>query len=490
MKETSKILVLCFSFAVVLLLGRDCIADNSTTKGTESQLNGKIAFVIATFDSALAKNLEGDLTGKDISGRVQLPSGSFYRGSGYDDYFVCYPVSIHPADHKFSGMTEEEYPVFYRSVTWEEFCKTSNYKNKRLSYVSIEMDFPMSLAGWELDRVDFLSDVDINDARLYDCTVRGTYPCIRGLNRPDLKEWSARNDKFNFFASTWNYKYNSMRGINLIDFDLRKANFAGKNVAHMFIDSLTHDKRNPNVDLFKDATIADESGKNILPIGISKEQFYRTKNYKEKSLCGLILHDGKHNVEMGEQVDLNGQDLTGAKILGSLSRQHPHTEILNDAIIKNATILVALKYKSGNEKVGFMNEKQLYSTQSYKQGDLTNITFTGDEQLKPLYGNVGVDNGSTGDMKNWNLSRKNLSNCKFERVDLTDANFTDAVITGAIFGRPLYKTINNHKVIIDDFEDDSHLTIDQIKSTWNYKNGLMSGVMLPSRLRRIIDMNK
>jgi O-phosphoseryl-tRNA(Cys) synthetase len=53
------------------------------------------------------------------------------------------------------------------------------------------------------------------------------------------------------------------------------------------------------------------------------------------------------------------------------------------------------------------------------------------------------------------------------------ANFTDAIISGCIF-------TNNVK----------NLTVEQIKSTWNYKVGRMDGIKLPPDIQKALDAEK
>jgi uncharacterized protein YjbI with pentapeptide repeats len=69
------------------------------------------------------------------------------------------------------------------------------------------------------------------------------------------------------------------------------------------------------------------------------------------------------------------------------------------------------------------------------------------------------------DMNGLNLSGFNLTGSWFAG-DLGNVNFTDAVITDCVFA---YNT---------------DLTADQIKSTWNYKTGNMTGIKLPEEIQK------
>lgn len=89
----------------------------------------------------------------------------------------------------------------------------------------------------------------------------------------------------------------------------------------------------------------------------------------------------------------------------------------------------------------------LRSTRNYQEGNLEGIRFI------------------RMDLSNFDFSRQNLSRSSFTYCDLTDAIFDDAVITQARFSR-----------------HNTGLTIDQIKSTWNYKHGRMARVALPQKI--------
>ncbi len=100
---------------------------------------------------------------------------------------------------------------------------------------------------------------------------------------------------------------------------------------------------------------------------------------------------------------------------------------------------------------GSMSRKQLCSTRSFQEHVLTGIHFTS----MPF---AGLD-----------LRRQDLTRARFYQCDLTDADFTDAVISGGVF------------------RGNKNLTLDQIKSTWNYKHGRMEGIRLPEELAKALE---
>jgi len=170
-----------------------------------------------------------------------------------------------------------------------------------------------------------------------------------------------------------------------------------------------------------DATIDDagfEAG------AIRFRQLIVTRNYRERKMRNMVLR-----LE-GDHCDFTSIDMTGSTV------QIPSgTLILKDAIIAGCDF-------SGTD-VG----SQLSSTASYRGGEIIDV-------------GMGVS-----DLGGLDLSGQNLSRCSFSSCNLVGTKLEDAVITGARF-----KTIRGH---------DSGITVEQIKSTWNYKQGRMEGISLP-----------
>ena len=78
----------------------------------------------------------------------------------------------------------------------------------------------------------------------------------------------------------------------------------------------------------------------------------------------------------------------------------------------------------------------------------------------------------TVDFSGVNLATQNLTRCSFRDCIFEDTNFEDAIISGARFS--VFRS------------KDGHLTLDQIKSTWNYKHGRMEGIRLPEKLAKAL----
>lgn len=75
----------------------------------------------------------------------------------------------------------------------------------------------------------------------------------------------------------------------------------------------------------------------------------------------------------------------------------------------------------------------------------------------------------SADFKKYDFSGAMLTNCRFEKLDFTDANFTDAVLTAC------------------SFRDVQGLTLEQLKSTWNWRAGRLDLLSLDDALQAEVD---
>ncbi len=226
-------------------------------------------------------------------------------------------------------------------------------------------------------------------------------------------------------------------------------------------------------------------------------QFVSTYSYKSKKLSNCVIHlksSDRHLVSYSldfsdadlrdtivRHVDLRNSDFSNARIrnmklrmstitveqlmstadgrqkvfLGIESRafyledKHDLSDVefydstLYDLLAGNVSLENVLLSRC--EIVGGVAKGTLEQTSSYRRGSLTGLRF-----LRVNFRNV-------------DLSRQNMTSCFFTDCDFQSVDFADAVISNTWIRR-------------------CDLTAEQIKSTWNYKNGRMSTVNLPDHL--------
>jgi len=153
--------------------------------------------------------------------------------------------------------------------------------------------------------------------------------------------------------------------------------------------------------------------------------------------------------------DFRGSDLNWARFDGSLLGDANFTgaNLTNtyfpDATLAGATLADAQVARADfryTTQYGFAKE-QLYSTASYKAGNLTGI-------------NLG-----NNDLTGWNFAGQNVSGADFQYTTLAGADFTNAVIAGAAFGPSVYQSHIN-------------LSKEQLYSTASYQAKDLSSLRL------------
>lgn len=171
----------------------------------------------------------------------------------------------------------------------------------------------------------------------------------------------------------------------------------------------------------------------------TKEQLYSTKSYKEKNLDQVIVegcdfHDADFSRQsLGHFVwcDLTDADLRNADFSQSLAESYslPFTRKTTGVFFCAISSAYGLTECS-------LTAAQFYSTRTYKSAKL------------PF---------------NFALERMNLDGWDFTGMDLTCGSFRDSSLKGA----------NLTDARNGDFKFAKNLTLEQIKSTWNYKNDEM-----------------
>jgi uncharacterized protein YjbI with pentapeptide repeats len=180
---------------------------------------------------------------------------------------------------------------------------------------------------------------------------------------------------------------------------------------------------------------------------IAPSLILQTASYKKNNLTGVIVDD--FGFPNRATIDFSNCDLSYAKLCGGIN----HIIDLRNCNLTNS--------KLRSTALGQITKEQLYTTQSYKNRIINNVTFN--------------------------------------KVDLTDAMLNDLKLIDCIFGRaesPISKcsfknaNLTNSDISNCDFTNVINLSIDQIKSTWNYKNNRMDGIKLPEEIQKILDAEK
>lgn len=244
--------------------------------------------------------------------------------------------------------------------------------------------------------------------------------------------------------STYSYKKKDLRGVRISgmpskrtgeppEYDFRRADLCG---ASLGAGDFTRCD-------FTDAMMSGVQVSGIVSfraLALSKT-FHVWKNLQEMTFASPYFVD---------ECDFSGMDLTGAWLSDLHNRKTDEDLPLNlaGAIIRSA------EFRKSFSARDYLTPAHLYSTASYKQGDLSGVK---------LYG---------FDLTGWDFSKQNLTGAAFGECKLAGADFTDAVISGVDFA---------HRR-----EASAGLTVEQIKSTWNYKQGRMEGIILPEDVAQVL----
>ena len=123
----------------------------------------------------------------------------------------------------------------------------------------------------------------------------------------------------------------------------------------------------------------------------------------------------------------------------------------------------SIHYWSGISTMAFKDCADYDFTDIALQGEFRNLTA---EQLKQtqnfqagVYEHIAIGGGDQRrllDYKNFDFRKAILRNCLFRNVDLTGADFTDAVLYDC------------------KFHEQTIISLEQLQSTWNWKNGRVS----------------
>jgi uncharacterized protein YjbI with pentapeptide repeats len=381
-------------------------------------------------------------------------------------------------------------------ISKQQLVSTTDFKRGTLLGVRFvkcnlsEISFAaMNLSGcWFVE--SNLSRVDFTDAVITNCDFT-----------------SADNFTFDLIKATWNYKNNQMKSVKLpleywqngqersfcaeiytpkgekliitdnanlsgkdlsnidpiyqnmeedTDTRLRNVNFTGTNLSSATLNAICEncsfreaDMRGFNVGsyFFKNCDFTDaqisQFGKPTFIGRIVSNQIRQTYSYKRRQLAHVeATIDAQNDIH-----DFSDFDLRYSKLIFTNGKFTPN----------EGSNSIEYKFDRANIEGAHLTQiskEQLYSTQDYKFGSVNNVTFRYSE------------------FSDANFNLINFTSCRFINSNLDRANFTNTVISDC------------------DFTNAKNLTLDQVKSTWNYKNNHMTGIKLPAEIQKQLDAEK
>ena len=225
-----------------------------------------------------------------------------------------------------------------------------------------------------------------------------------------------------------------LSGANLRETVFVNCSFKNSNLAGCWIGTIK-----PDCD-FTDAWIGGiEKGCQYL--SISKNQLLSTGSYKNNMLTNIFF---------------TGSDFTGVDFSGCTLKGTSFYCQLNHCIFINSDI-EGVCFGADIEVV------QLLSTKNFREGLLKDVKFH-----RVIWSDDVID-----------MSRMSIIDCEFgsprpkrDRVPPAKIDLTDSVISGC------------------NFEYFRGLTIENVKSTWNYKYNRMEGIKLPKEIQDALDAEK
>lgn len=256
--------------------------------------------------------------------------------------------------------------------------------------------------------------------------------------------------------------------------------------------------REPEVPTFYtvDFTNADITGIGLESfVRMSPGQFMSTRSYKNRKLQGCWLNVSRFGYDDSPPAyDFRGGDLTEARLDGDFSQADFSDATIDRMRFSVGSVRFGQLVESRNFRLGQMRGMRLEfdgETCDFSGTNLTGSRITVRNGRVSLAGAVitgvsfrDVDVGKQiprtanyalgefsgvgfgiSDLGGVDLKRQILTRCDFSRCNLAGTTFDDSVISGSVFAdRP---------------DGQPGVTVEQIKSTWNYKNGRMDGIILP-----------
>ncbi|OHB54589.1 MAG: hypothetical protein A2Y12_09710 [Planctomycetes bacterium GWF2_42_9] len=295
-------------------------------------------------------------------------------------------------------------------LTSTQLYSTKSYKDNDLSGIILFTN----LNGWNFAGQNLRNAYlgEITGAIFSDADITRTY--LSGISSSQL-------------YSTKNYKNKDLSRVRIVHTDASGWNLANQNLTDADFSSCTFTSTSFTDSEIKgakfDITYDNYGAGNIVRhgTGITSDQLYSTKSYKDKDISGIsLVYSDLTNWNLAGQ-NLTNANFNNANLTGTN---------LTDVEIRGANFSNNTSFTSS----------QLHSTKSYKDKDISGI-------------NLGYNN-----LTNWNFAGQNLTNASFDNANLTGTTFSDAEIKGASFSK------------------NTGFTSSQMYSTKSYKDKDLSGI--------------
>ena len=303
-----------------------------------------------------------------------------------------------------------------------------------------------------------ITDCQIVKADFRGALINGVVGMSGGLTSPPQSRWP--HDMYlseEQLTSTRSYKVRDLSRCVISQYDrtsphrpaynLQSANLEAAYLAHG--DFSRCDLSNARID-----------GISIVCCELAFSQLASTSNFRSaRALRGAHLAD----VRISGRADFSGIDLNGTVF----SRVSADDFDFTDADITKCAFLSTI------------GKDQLHRTQNFKRGQLWQMHFEGLDL-------------SGCDLSNMDLTRTQFVGCDFTRASLAGTCLNGSQFRGCAFSyATLESAVISHARFAEDrreyifrqrFPDSTGLTVDQIKSTWNYRDNRMEGIVLPKEL--------
>ncbi len=260
---------------------------------------------------------------------------------------------------------------------------------------------------------------------------------INGVSRV----WQSKGNAFSLYGmdltpqqlmSTWSYRNKDLRQCAI----RASYPYPSREVASFHFRGADLREATLRGNCFKcDFTNARIDGAFFDDDSITFEQLASTWDFRKRRLRVRLFSSAKPGATSTRKWDFSQINLVGSDISFRASEVDFTDATINDCTIRNG-----------------LTTAHLYSTRSYQEGNLRGLRVM------------------DSDLSGCDLSGINLTDCLFSHCKFTGAKFQDAVITGALI-------VTDKRI-----EESGWLTLEQIKSTWNYKHGHMKGIRVPDGL--------